>query len=87
MHQQREEVNGRELNFVFKYIKGELEANSALQMKYLTKNTKTTAETSPLPKKVDQKSKKDSLRSSNRLVRRWARADKRYILSLWRQFF
>ena len=51
-------------------MKGELEANSALQMKYLTKNTKTTAETSPLPKKVDQKSKKDSLRSSNRLVRR-----------------
>ena len=33
-------------------------------MKYLTKNTKTTAETSPLPKKVDQKFKKDSLRSS-----------------------
>ena len=24
-------------------------------MKYLTKNTKTTAETSPLPKKIDQK--------------------------------
>ena len=61
MHQQREEVNGRELNFVFKKQR----RKPPLSPKKLIKN----------------------LRSSNRLVQRWARADKRYILSLWRQFF